>query len=57
MIHVKRAYEAAEKTDGDRYLVDRLWPRGIKKEALAIKSWPNMCSQRRATALVPRAPG
>jgi uncharacterized protein YeaO (DUF488 family) len=40
MIHVKRAYEAAKKTDGDRYLVDRLWPRGVKKEALAIKAWP-----------------
>jgi len=39
MIHIKRAYDAAEKTDGDRILVDRLWPRGVKKETLAIKSW------------------
>jgi uncharacterized protein YeaO (DUF488 family) len=39
MIRIKRAYEAAEKADGDRFLVDRLWPRGVKKEALAIKAW------------------
>jgi|SRR5208283_3593452 len=39
MIRIKRVYEAAEKADGDRFLVDRLWPRGIKKESLAIKAW------------------
>ena len=39
MIQVKRAYEKAEKTDGNRFLVDRLWPRGVKKEALAIAAW------------------
>jgi uncharacterized protein YeaO (DUF488 family) len=39
MIQVKRAYEKAEKTDGKRFLVDRLWPRGVKKEALAIAAW------------------
>jgi uncharacterized protein YeaO (DUF488 family) len=39
MIQIKRVYEAAEKKDGERFLVDRLWPRGIKKEALAIKEW------------------
>ncbi len=36
---MKRAYDAAEKSDGDRFLVDRLWPRGVKKEKLAIESW------------------
>jgi uncharacterized protein YeaO (DUF488 family) len=40
MIRIKRAYEEAQKTDGDRILVDRLWPRGVKKETLAIKTWP-----------------
>jgi len=40
MIRIKRAYEEAQKADGNRYLVDRLWPRGVKKEALAIKTWP-----------------
>ena len=39
MIQVKRVYEPAAKTDGQRYLVDRLWPRGLKKEALALAGW------------------
>lgn len=39
-IHLKRAYEDAEKSDGYRVLVDRLWPRGIKKEALDYAWWP-----------------
>lgn len=34
MIKIKRAYEKSEKSDGFRVLVDRLWPRGIKKEDL-----------------------
>lgn len=39
MIAIKRAYEAAGKADGTRFLVDRLWPRGVKKENLPIKAW------------------
>ena len=39
MIHTKRVYEPASKADGKRYLVDRLWPRGIKKEALRAEAW------------------
>jgi len=39
MIQLKRVYDAAEKTDGTRFLVDHLWPRGIKKEALHFESW------------------
>lgn len=39
MIRIKRAYEAATSDDGERYLVDRLWPRGITKEALEIRAW------------------
>lgn len=39
MIAIKRAYEKAGKADGARFLVDRLWPRGVKKEDLAIKAW------------------
>jgi uncharacterized protein YeaO (DUF488 family) len=35
-IRVKRAYLAAEKEDGERILVDRLWPRGVPKEKLAV---------------------
>ena len=39
MIAIKRAYAATSKTDGARFLVDPLWPRGVKKEALEIKAW------------------
>ena len=39
MLKTKRVYEPAEASDGIRFLVDRLWPRGIKKEALKMKAW------------------
>ncbi len=39
MIRIKRTYEPAEPGDGRRFLVERLWPRGIKKEALAANAW------------------
>ena len=38
-ILLKRAYEPAGKSDGKRVLVERLWPRGIKKEALHLDAW------------------
>ena len=38
-IKIKRIYEAPDKTDGYRMLIDRLWPRGIKKENAAIDEW------------------
>ena len=38
-IRIKRIYEPAAKADGYRILVDRLWPRGIKKEAAHIDRW------------------
>jgi len=38
-IAVKRVYAPAAKTDGQRVLVDRLWPRGLKKEDAAIDLW------------------
>ena len=38
-LHIKRAYEPALPKDGSRFLVDRLWPRGVKKEALALTAW------------------
>jgi uncharacterized protein YeaO (DUF488 family) len=40
MIRIKRAYEAPERSDGRRLLVERLWPRGLKKESLALDAWP-----------------
>ena len=39
MLKTKRAYEPAETSDGTRFLVDRLWPRGIKKEKLKMEAW------------------
>lgn len=39
MIKLKRIYEKAEKNDGYRILVDRLWPRGILKEKARIDLW------------------
>lgn len=38
-VRTKRVYEPAEKADGFRVLVDRLWPRGISKEAAAVNLW------------------
>lgn len=39
MIRVKRVYDPPEKDDGERFLVERLWPRGVKKEALQMTAW------------------
>lgn len=39
MIKLKRAYEPAARTDGARYLIERLWPRGVKKESLPMRGW------------------
>lgn len=39
MISVKRAYDDAAAKDGERFLVDQLWPRGLKKESVKIKEW------------------
>ena len=39
VVAVKRVYEAASPPDGVRVLVDRLWPRGLKKEDAALKFW------------------
>ena len=39
MVKLKRAYEAASRGDGYRVLVERLWPRGIRKEALVLDEW------------------
>lgn len=39
MIRVKRIYEPSEDSDGFRVLVDRLWPRGLKRERAKIDLW------------------
>ncbi len=39
MIRVKRVYDPPEHGDGPRYLVERLWPRGVKKEDADLTAW------------------
>jgi uncharacterized protein YeaO (DUF488 family) len=39
MIQVKRVYDRPEPDDGSRFLVERLWPRGMKKEELTMTGW------------------
>ncbi len=39
MIMMKRVYDPPSKTDGTRLLVERLWPRGMKKESLKLDGW------------------
>jgi uncharacterized protein YeaO (DUF488 family) len=39
MIMVKRVYELPGRDDGARFLVDRLWPRGVKRETLRLEGW------------------
>ncbi len=36
---IKRAYLPAEETDGHRILIDRLWPRGLRKDKAAVDEW------------------
>ncbi|MCQ4296841.1 DUF488 family protein [Pseudomonas stutzeri] len=39
MIRCKRAYQAPSPEDGYRVLIDRLWPRGKRKDSLALDAW------------------
>ncbi len=38
-VRLKRAYDPADKADGTRILVDRLWPRGVSRQAARIDAW------------------
>ena len=38
-IYTKRVYDAVASSDGTRLLVERLWPRGVKKVSLKISDW------------------
>ena len=38
-IQIKRVYDPPAKEDGARFLVERLWPRGMKKDALVMDAW------------------
>jgi uncharacterized protein YeaO (DUF488 family) len=39
VIRIKRTYDPPARDDGRRILVERLWPRGMKKQALAADAW------------------
>ncbi len=39
MIKIKRVYEPVEPSDGRRFLVDRVWPRGMRKDAAHVEAW------------------
>ena len=39
MVKIKRAYDHPDASDGGRYLVDRLWPRGISKDDAQLTGW------------------
>ncbi len=39
MISVRRVYEPAGAKDGRRFLVDHLWPRGLKKDSVKFEAW------------------
>src|SRR5215472_7692295 len=39
-VKVKRVYDKPGKSDGHRLLVDRIWPRGLKKSEARINEWP-----------------
>lgn len=39
VLRIKRAYEPASPADGARVLVDRWWPRGVRKEAARLTTW------------------
>ncbi|WAC18158.1 DUF488 domain-containing protein [Luteolibacter sp. SL250] len=38
-IHLKRVYEPSSREDGSRFLVDRIWPRGVSKKDLGSAVW------------------
>jgi uncharacterized protein YeaO (DUF488 family) len=38
-VKIKRIYDEPERSDGIRILIDRLWPRGVRKEEAAIDEW------------------
>jgi uncharacterized protein YeaO (DUF488 family) len=39
MLRIKRIYDSASSEDGKRILIDRLWPRGMKKEEAKFDEW------------------
>ena len=38
-VRIKRIYDAAERSDGYRILIDRIWPRGVSKQRAKLDAW------------------
>jgi uncharacterized protein YeaO (DUF488 family) len=38
-VQIKRVYEPASSNDGDRVLIDRLWPRGVSRQNAKLDEW------------------
>ena len=57
MIRIKRVYDPPQREDGARFLVERLWPRGIKKAELPMNAWLKEVapSNERAPMVRPRS--
>jgi AhpD family alkylhydroperoxidase len=57
VIALKRAYEPVSRTDGTRFLVERLWPRGLTKAKLHVEAWlkGGRAQHRAATVVWPRS--
>jgi hypothetical protein len=49
-VRVRRVYEQASPDDGQRFLVDRLWPRGLAKSAAHLDEWVLRQHRRRRPA-------
>jgi uncharacterized protein YeaO (DUF488 family) len=39
VIKIKRVYDEADRSDGTRFLIERLWPRGVRKDSLPLDGW------------------
>jgi uncharacterized protein YeaO (DUF488 family) len=39
MVRLKRVYDPVSRTDGQRFLVERLWPRGVSRDSLRLTAW------------------
>jgi len=48
VIKIKRVFEKRSDDDGYRVLVDRLWPRGVRKESAALSYWAKELSPSEA---------
>lgn len=52
-VRLKRVYEPANRSDGYRILIDRLWPRGVARERAALDAWePELAPSTELEAVV-----